>query len=35
MIAIGSDHGGFELKNYIVKYLLEQGYAVKDYGTYS
>lgn len=35
MIAIGSDHGGFELKNYIVKYLLEKGYAVKDYGTYS
>lgn len=35
MIAIGSDHGGFELKNHMVKYLLEKGYAVKDFGTYS
>ena len=32
MIAIGSDHGGFELKEIIKKYLLEHGYDVKDFG---
>ena len=35
MIAIGSDHGGFELKNHVVKYLEDKGYEVKDYGVYS
>lgn len=35
MIAIGSDHGGFELKNHIVKYLEEKGYDIKDYGVYN
>ena len=34
-IAIGSDHGGFKLKNIIIKHLETQGYEVKDYGTYS
>ena len=34
-IAIGSDHGGFELKEEIHKYLSENGYEVKDFGTYS
>ncbi len=34
-IAIGSDHGGFELKGEIDKYLSENGYEVKDFGTYS
>ncbi|MBR1680392.1 ribose 5-phosphate isomerase B [bacterium] len=34
-IAIGSDHGGFNLKNKIIKFLEEKGYEVKDYGTYS
>ena len=34
-IAIGSDHGGFNLKNTIKKHLEEKGYEVKDYGTYS
>lgn len=34
-IALGSDHGGFELKNEIMKYLDEQGIAYKDFGTYS
>jgi len=34
-IAIGSDHGGFELKQEIHKYLSENGYEVKDFGTYS
>ncbi len=32
MIAIGSDHGGFELKNKIVAYLEANGYDVKDFG---
>lgn len=32
MIAIGSDHGGFELKEIIKKYLLDHGCKVKDFG---
>ena len=35
MIAIGSDHGGFELKEHIKKYLTEKGIDVKDFGTHS
>ena len=35
MIAIGSDHGGFELKQDIIAHLKEKGLDVKDYGTYS
>lgn len=35
MIAIGSDHGGFELKGHIIKHLKEKGIDVKDFGTYS
>ena len=35
MIAIGSDHGGFELKEEIKKYLDEKGIEYKDFGTYS
>lgn len=35
MIAIGSDHGGFELKQKIIAHLKEQGKEVKDFGTYS
>ncbi len=35
MIAIGSDHGGFELKGYVIKHLQEKGIEVKDFGTYS
>ena len=35
MIAIGSDHGGFELKQKVVQYLKEKGYEVKDVGCYS
>ena len=34
-IAIGADHGGFELKEEIKKYLVENSYEVKDFGTYS
>ena len=35
MIAIGSDHAGFPLKEEIRKYLDEKGIAYKDFGTYS
>lgn len=35
MIAIGSDHGGFELKEHIVKHLEEKGIEVKDFGVYN
>lgn len=35
MIAIGSDHGGFELKGYVIKHLQEKGIEVKDFGTYN
>lgn len=34
-IALGADHGGFELKEEIHSYLKENGYEVKDFGTYS
>ena len=30
MIAIGSDHGGFELKELIIRHLEEQGVDVND-----
>ncbi|MBQ9609346.1 MAG: ribose 5-phosphate isomerase B [Lachnospiraceae bacterium] len=32
MIAIGSDHGGYELKSEVIKHLKERGIDVKDYG---
>jgi ribose 5-phosphate isomerase B len=32
-IAIGSDHGGFELKKVLVEYLQGLGYEVIDFGT--
>ena len=34
-IAIGADHGGYELKESIKKHLEELGHEVEDYGTYS
>lgn len=34
MIALGSDHGGYELKQEIIKYLEEQQIAYKDFGCY-
>lgn len=34
-IILGSDHGGFELKEEIKKFLSEEGYDVLDFGTYS
>lgn len=33
MLAIGSDHGGFALKQEIMKHLDEKGVAYKDFGT--
>ena len=35
MIAIGSDHGGFSLKQEIMKHLTARGIEFKDYGTYT
>ncbi|MEG1316976.1 MAG: ribose 5-phosphate isomerase B [Oscillospiraceae bacterium] len=35
MIAIGSDHGGFALKQEIMKHLSEKGLEFKDLGTYN
>jgi len=35
MIAIGSDHGGFELKQAIMKHLEQRGMECKDFGTYT
>lgn len=35
MIAIGCDHGGFKLKQAVMKHLEERGLEYKDYGTYS
>ncbi len=34
-IALGSDHGGFLLKEVIKKWLLENGHEVDDFGTHS
>ncbi|MFZ5592090.1 MAG: ribose 5-phosphate isomerase B [Bacillota bacterium] len=34
-IAIAADHGGYKLKQEIIKYLEQQGYQYKDFGTYS
>ncbi|BCJ97267.1 ribose 5-phosphate isomerase B [Anaerocolumna chitinilytica] len=35
MIALGCDHGGYELKQEIIKHLEGKGVAYKDYGTYT
>ena len=35
MIAIGSDHRGYKLKEELIKYLEENEIKVKDFGTYS
>jgi len=34
-IVIGSDHGGFKLKEHLKKFLQKQGYNVFDFGCYS
>lgn len=33
MIAIGSDHAGFEMKEALKAHLKERGYEVRDFGT--
>lgn len=35
MVAIGCDHGGYELKLEIIKYLEDNNIPFKDYGCYS
>ena len=35
LIAIASDHGGFQLKKTIRQYLADEGYKVVDLGTHS
>ena len=35
MIAIGSDHGGFELKQEIMAHLAKRGLEYRDFGTYT
>ncbi len=35
MIAIGCDHGGFELKTHIINYLKDKGTELFDFGTYT
>jgi ribose 5-phosphate isomerase B len=34
MIALGSDHGGYDLKMSIIEHLKERGIEYKDFGTY-
>ena len=34
-IAIGCDHGGFELKQAIIQYLESKGHEYQDFGTHS
>lgn len=34
-IAIGSDHGGYELKSALIQFLKEEGHEVLDLGTHS
>ena len=34
-IAIGSDHGGFELKQHIISHLEARNFEIKDCGTYN
>lgn len=35
MIALGSDHGGYELKQEIISHLKSKGIAYRDYGSFS
>ena len=35
MIAVGSDHAGYEMKEALKEHLKERGYEVKDFGTNS
>lgn len=35
IIPIASDHGGFEMKKYLIERLSELGYSLQDFGTHS
>ena len=35
IIAMASDHGGYEMKEYLRKKLIFEGYEIKDFGTFS
>jgi ribose 5-phosphate isomerase B len=35
IIPIGSDHGGFEMKQFLIEKLFKEGFEFKDYGTFS
>ncbi len=35
IIPIGADHAGFSLKQFLINYLQEKGYEVKDHGCFS
>lgn len=35
MIAVGSDHGGYRLKQAVLRHLEERGETYQDFGTYS
>ena len=35
IIPIASDHGGYEMKQFLIERLEDAGYQVKDFGTYS
>jgi deoxyribose-phosphate aldolase len=34
-VALGSDHAGYELKEYLKRFLSDLGYTVEDFGTHS
>lgn len=34
-VALASDHAGYELKQTIIKYLIDKGFETEDYGTHS
>ena len=34
-VGVACDHAGFALKKFVLQYLEEKGYPVKDYGTWS
>ena len=34
-LAIGADHGGFELKQQLAEHIRSRGFAVEDCGTHS